>query len=213
VGRLREEEWGVSRGIALAALVAPLAGGALVAAAAGNRRLYRVLVREDALLEWLQVAAWLVALVAATLLVRRTRGRARVAWALFALACVAAAGEELAWGQRLLDFRTPEALLDADKQEEATLHNVRAFETATRLAVIAVAVPGAVAPWATRRVPRFLCTSFAFVAVYELARLFAGDDPDYRFAKYAEWPELCFAAALAGFAVCTVRRPGAGTAD
>jgi hypothetical protein len=206
VGRLREEEWGVSRRAALAAFVAPLAGGALVAAAAENRRLYRLLVREDGLLEWLQVAAWLVALVATALLAPRARGWERVAWVGFALACAAAVGEELAWGQRLFDFGTPEALRDADKQEEATLHNVRAFESPTRLLVLAVATAGAVAPFVSRRVPRFLVSAFAVTALYELARLPAAESVDYRFAKYSEWPELCFAAALAGFVVCTARR-------
>jgi hypothetical protein len=210
VGRLREEEWGVSRSLAVAALVAPVAGGVLVGAVAENRRLYRVLVREDGLLEWLQVAAWLVALVAAAVLVRRRRGWQRAAWVLFALACAAAVGEELAWGQRLFDFGTPEALRDADKQKEATLHNVRAFESPTRWAVIVVASVGAVAPWVTRRLPRFLVTAFAIAAAYELARLPAGERVDYRFAKYAEWPELCFAAALAGFVVCSGRRVESG---
>jgi hypothetical protein len=206
VGRLREEQWGVSRAAAVAVLVAPVVGGALVATAAENRRLYRVLVREDGLLEWLQVAAWLVALVAAAILGRRTRGLERAAWVAFALACAAAVGEELAWGQRLFDFGTPEALRDADKQEEATLHNVRVFESPTRIAVVLVATIGAIAPWVTRRVPRFLVTAFALVALYGPARLAAGEDADYRFAKFAEWPELCFAAALAVLAVCAARR-------
>ena len=206
MGRLREEEWAVSRPVAVAALVAPVLGGALVAAAAANRWLYRVLVREDGLLEWFQVAAWLASLAGALVLARRRRGAARVAWIVFALACAAALGEEIAWGQRLFDFGTPEALRDADKQEEATLHNVRAFESPTRWLVLVVATAGAVAPFVSRRVPRFLVSAFAVTALYELARLPAGESVDYRFAKYSEWPELCFAGALAGLVVCTARR-------
>jgi hypothetical protein len=209
--RLREEEWRVSRAAARGALAAPVVGGALVAVAAESGRLYRVLVREDALLEWCQVGAWLIALGASALLTRRTHGRERIAWIAFALGSLAAAGEELSWGQRLLDFDTPGAFRDADKQEEATLHNLDSLETATRVAVAAVAAAGAVGAWVTRRIPRFLVTAFAITALYELARLPAGDNADYRFAKYAEWPELCFAGGLAALAVCTVRRLQSGT--
>ena len=204
--RYGDEWWGASRRVTGIALLAPPIGGILVAAAAENATLYRRLVHEDSLLEWLSVVAWIVGLVAAVLVAWRTRGLERVLWILFALACLAAAGEELSWGQRLFDYGTPDAFRDSDKQEEAALHNLSWAESPTRLAIIAVSVAGAVAPWFTRRVPRFLVPAFAVSALYEVVRLPAGDDPDYRFARYAEWPELCFAGALAALAVWTLRR-------
>jgi len=189
-------------------LAAPVVGGAAVAAAAADDALYRAIVREDALLEWLQVAAWAAALASAAVLARRTRGRERAFWLLFALGALAALGEELAWGQRILGFGTPEPLLDRDKQEEATLHNVREFEAPTRIAVAAVALAACVAAWTTARVPRCLTTAFGVAAAYELLRLAAGDSPPYWFAKWSEWPETCFAAGLAAVAGLTLRRYG-----
>ncbi len=40
------------------------------------------------------------------------------------------AGEEISWGQRILDFETPEALREINIQEEFTLHNLPIFDTA-----------------------------------------------------------------------------------
>src|SRR5215211_3229489 len=136
---LREGEWRLSRRAAAAILAAPVGGGALVAAAAADDTLYRTLVREDALLEWLQVVLWAAAFGCAVVLVGRATGGERVVWALFALGAVAALGEELSWGQRIVGFTTPEPLVDGDKQEEAALHNVRELEAPTRLAIATVA--------------------------------------------------------------------------
>jgi len=179
----------------IAVAAAPVAGGALVAAAALEPPLYRALVREDAVLEWLEVVAWGVAALAAILLVRRGDWL----WAVLAVGAVLAIGEELSWGQRLFDYGTPGALLDGDKQEEATLHNLRAFEDPSRVAVLAVAVA------AIRFVPWFLLPAFLVPASYEVVRLFAGESPGYTFAKWSEWPELCFAAGLAAAAVLRLR--------
>jgi len=203
---LREEEWRISRQAALAALAAPVVGGAVVAAAAADDTLYRAIVREDALLEWLQVAAWGAALALALVLARRTRGRECAFWVLFGVGAVAALGEELSWGQRILGFGTPEPLLDRDKQEEATLHNVEELEAPTRVAVATVAAAAAVAAWTTARVPRCLTTAFVLVAGYELLRLAGGDSPPYWVAKWSEWPETCLAGGLAAVAALTLRR-------
>jgi hypothetical protein len=194
--------------VAVAVLAAPVAGGAAVAAAAADDALYRAVVREDALLEWVQAAAWATALGCAVVLARRTRRRERAFWTLFALAALAALGEELAWGQRILGFGTPEPLLDRDKQEEAALHNVRELEAPTRVAIAAVAIAACVAAWSTARVPRCLTAAFAIAGAYELLRLAAGDSPPYWFAKWSEWPETCFAAGLAAVAGLTLRRYG-----
>ena len=203
---LREHECGLSRRAAVAILAAPAAGGTLVAAGAADDSLYRTLVREDALLEWLQVLLWVAAFVFAVVLVGRTSGRERVAWAVFALGALAALGEELAWGQRIVGFSTPDALADGDKQDEAAIHNVRELEAPTRLAVAAVAAAGCAAAWTTVRVPRCLTGAFALVAGYEVLRVAAGESPPYWFAKWSEWPETCFAGALAAVAGLTFRR-------
>jgi len=47
-----------------------------------------------------------------------------IAWAAIAFVCC---GEEISWGQRILDFGTPEQLKAANAQEEFTFHNLHAF--------------------------------------------------------------------------------------
>lgn len=38
------------------------------------------------------------------------------------------AGEEISWGQRILSFETPEAIAEANKQEEFNAHNLAAWQ-------------------------------------------------------------------------------------
>ena len=89
------------------------------------------LVREDGPIESLTALffglaglGFFVVLARSTFL-REKRGRWRylftLAWAgalLFAMA------EEISWGQRILGFETPQALKDANFQDEFTLHNI-----------------------------------------------------------------------------------------
>ena len=87
------------------ALVPPLLGCVLIAALAVlHEGAFRAVVREDSVLEWAQVGAYAFAVIAATGVAHRTGGVVRVAYAGFALAAVAAIGEEISWGQRLFDL-------------------------------------------------------------------------------------------------------------
>ena len=93
------------------------------------------LVREDGAIEWAGALAWLLAagLFVATLqAVRRTGADRRAAaafWLLgLALMSFLAAGEEISWGQRLFDYRTPEAIAELNLQNEMNLHNLVPFD-------------------------------------------------------------------------------------
>jgi hypothetical protein len=176
-----------------------------VALASRNDGLYRLLVKEDAILEWAQVAAYgtVVAIAAATLRGHWRHGdmSAVVVAGGLALVSLLAIGEELSWGQRIVGFETPE-IASANRQGELTLHNDARVEEPARLAMLIGALYGLAAPLTFRRrtpfaPPRALITFFAVVVGYATYRLLMLEHPSWAKAKYSEWPELCFAAALA----------------
>ena len=184
--------------------VVPLVGAAIVAIASRSERLYRLLVQEDALLEWGQVVAYVCVVALAVVAVPRLwrRGAALSVTVLLGLALVSlvSAGEELSWGQRLLGFETPR-IAENNRQGEFTLHNDARLEGPTRFGLLLTGLYGSLAPLVVRRrtalvPPGALVAWFAVVATYFSIRLLFIDDPTYVEAKYSEWPETCFAAAL-----------------
>ncbi|MEM7519241.1 MAG: hypothetical protein AAF368_20235, partial [Planctomycetota bacterium] len=73
----------------------------------------------------------LATIAAISLLVRDAKGTARFpkrwlkGWfVLFALGCIYFGGEEASWGQHWFGWSTPEALAEANKQQETNLHNL-----------------------------------------------------------------------------------------
>ena len=87
--------------------------------------LYRALMREDNLVEWLTVV-WLL-LAALTLLATARRERSvhlRWLWLLGGVALLFGAGEEISWGQRIFGLATPDFLLALNAQNELNVHNI-----------------------------------------------------------------------------------------
>ena len=195
----------VFSGATLGLLVGPLLGAVLVALVSRSTGLYRVLVREDGLLEWAQVIAyvWVIALavVAAPRLWRSGYPRSTLVVVALAFVSLVSVGEELSWGQRLIGFGTPE-IAASNRQGELNLHNDARFEGTFRIGILAVGVYGVVAPFVVRRrtplvPPRRLVMFFAVVAAYYTVRVLLFEAPTYVEAKYSEWPETCLAVALA----------------
>jgi hypothetical protein len=182
----------------------PVLGCGLIALATLSDPLYRAFVQEDALLEWAQVLAYLCAVSIGVLTIRRLWRLGDPGPALV-LACLSifallALGEELSWGQRLLDFETPE-LARRNRQGELNLHNDARFEVWTRLGLLVAGLYGSLAPLVVRRStplvpPRALVPFFGVVAGYFAFRLLFLEHPTYTQAKFSEWPEFCFALAL-----------------
>ena len=96
---------------------------------------------------------------------------------------------------------TPAAVAAANRQEELNLHNVAGAESATRLVLLAAALCGVIAPLVLRPgalvPPRALVPAFAVAAGYFAVRFAVLPRPSYVQAKFSEWPEFCFAAAVA----------------
>jgi hypothetical protein len=171
---------------------------------------FDALVREDSPLEWGEVFAYGVAAVMSVRVALRAGGFVRLAYGLLAVAAVVAIGEELSWGQRLFHLTTPDAVAAANRQEELNVHNLGSVESATRFVLLAAAAYGGTLPLWRRPgpfvPPRALVPAFAVVAGYFIVRLALFSEPTYAQAKFSEWPELCFAAAVALTAHSTLRR-------
>ena len=162
------------------------------------------------MLEWAEVGAYAVALIAAVGVAHRTGGLVRVAYAGVALAAFVAIGEEISCGQRLLDFTTPETLAASNRQKELNLHNVAGAESSTRLLLLGAACYGVVAPLVLRRGP-FPPPAMARSRLRSRGRVLRHQvrvpsaRPTYAQAKFSEWPEFCFAGAVA-LAACEMLR-------
>ena len=180
----------------------PLVTGALLVSAwLLGESSYHWVVTEDGPLEWIQVCGYAAAAwwFGQTAVVQRS-----MVAALIACGFVGATGEELAWGQRLLDFRV-DAVQELNHQGELTLHNVGAGLEMSWVAFAALAAVGAFGAWVVGDDARHrilvpdasLRWWFVPALLYAVARLVV-DDPSYAFAKASEGFELCVAV---GFAV------------
>jgi hypothetical protein len=219
-----ERDWGVTGGLADKILLFPVVASVVVALTRVHRPLYGLLLNEDSVFEWLQFAGYLSAAVLggaiALRLARSGRLLAAAAYALFAVGCFFVAGEEIAWGQRALGLATPEELAEINKQNEITLHNIGILQTLFSVGQMLLGLYGSVGVWwialRWRTRPRdmdvavpplFLSTAFAIIFGYRLLRFTVLPPPvGYTIFRYAEWPESCLAAALAGFTFLLYRR-------
>jgi hypothetical protein len=161
-------------------------------------------VREDSVLEWAEVGAYLLVALTAAGVVSRTRGVVRLAYLGLFLGALLVIGEELSWGQRLFGITTPPSIAAANNQEELNVHDIGGAETATRAALLIAALYGVVASLVRRPgrfwplvPPRPLVAAFGVVVVYYAIRFAFLPHPTYVEAKFSEWPEFCFAAAVA----------------
>jgi hypothetical protein len=216
------------RGILL--LVPPL--GALgTAAATVDHDTYQLLVREDGIYEWTQVGLALVGAVLAVVVAARLRQQRRrglaLLWAVGAVALVALAGEEIAWGQRVFDLETPSAIAARNDQDEITIHNTSGAGLVSASVLLAVCSVGIVGPLVTRRFargvpadvlastvpPGELVAWFAVLPAWKLVRVLHHVVGDPAASDYTEYGELCLVAGIALFALARVRALAPGTAD
>lgn len=225
--RLREDaatRWAIDADLAEQLFLMPLLGAVLVALTRLYLPLFSFLLREDSLLEWLQVVGYLTASISGLLVAIRLRGSAHPVLALLflalALGCFFVAGEEIAWGQRILDVSTPEALREINRQQETTLHNIGSLQGAFNLLQMLLGLYGGLGVWLAgtwrhgwlRRhadlllPPLFLSSAFLIIFLYRLVRFTLFPAPTaYAIWQYAEWPECCLALALAAFTLLLLR--------
>lgn len=126
---------------------------------------------EDRAVEWATVVAYLSAVVVAGVLVPRWwRTGLRLAAVAYVILCVGfffIAGEEISWGQRILGFEGPPALVDANLQDEANLHNLLGRYALHALYIVIGLWGIGLGRWVVRRV-RWLQPWYAFAPSKEL---------------------------------------------
>ena len=89
----------------------------------------RFIAGEDRATEWIGFFSFFIACITGIMILRRFGPRMNrkilvilLGQALFYFLC---AGEEISWGQRLLGFETPQAILEHNQQQEFNIHNLR----------------------------------------------------------------------------------------
>ncbi|HWB56161.1 MAG TPA: hypothetical protein VG479_04405 [Gaiellaceae bacterium] len=165
-------------------------------------------------------AASVLAFACASLLLRQERRALALAYVLFGLLCFFIAGEEIAWGQRLFGFGTPERLEEINRQEEVTVHNIGDVQSLGNAVFLLVGLYGSVGAWVIRlRVrrlsgdvldllvpPLFLTAAFFVIFAYKLLRYTLVPESGFTVTQIGEWPELCLALGFATYAFLVRRR-------
>ena len=128
------------------------------------------LFRKEGLLENLTFALYLLSTVACTIAALRTHRNPVLDHhrfvAFFYLACAlvffVVAGEEVSWGQRVFDIKTPEALVALNYQQETNVHNLlsRSRLDAITKGIAVVFLLGLISMWAVVGVQRKLILHF-----------------------------------------------------
>ncbi|MBI3909981.1 MAG: hypothetical protein HY320_03495, partial [Armatimonadetes bacterium] len=193
---------------------------------------FHFLLFEDGLVEWAQFfvyAAACVAAVGVTLRLNRLGLRRQaLLYAAFAFGMFFIAGEETAWGQRILGLTTTPALSAINKQDEFTLHNIAPVQATFNFLMLIVSGYGSAAYLANRRLepkapygrvgrrleqadyllvpPFFVSSTFMVTFVYKVIRFTLIPESGYTVTRYGEWPELCLALGFFSLAYLNHRR-------
>ncbi|MEX0896131.1 MAG: hypothetical protein WDZ94_04335 [Patescibacteria group bacterium] len=118
-----------------------------------NQVLFMWLIDEDSVVEWLQFLLLIVVSGCSVGLARYFWSRETTLSILFILAAVGSffiAGEEISWGQRLLDIATPDSWIEINIQNETNIHNIGPIFGYVYRGYILVGLIGATA-WMAKR--------------------------------------------------------------
>jgi len=228
---LDAREWNIAPRRARLLALLPIIVAVVVAATVPFRGFYLWLVEEDSLIEWLQFACLVGAVVFLALLSVRLLRRRQVGMALLygvvALGVLFLTGEEISWGQRIFGWGTPESLQAVNRQGETTVHNIRGIQEIVPYAMLLASLYGTCVPlWAAVRKrlkhstyshllvpPLCLVPAFGLAAVYRLFRLIIWPTPTFVISEYGEVMELTLYFGLAMFCwynLRNMRRPRLG---
>jgi hypothetical protein len=101
--------------------------GLLLFFSALHPNVYRIINREDYIIEWLTVLFFLLAAITAIVLgflIKRKGSPYPIFLILFAGGCILFAVEEISWGQRILNVESPEYFIEHSDQQEINVHNI-----------------------------------------------------------------------------------------
>jgi hypothetical protein len=224
------QDWGLGLREALVIAAVPILIVLGMAALVRLPDLFVWITAEDSLIEWLQfvlifTSSVIFALLSIRLFQRRQVG-AGILCLLIALGTFFVAGEEIAWGQHVFGWSTPEALEKVNVQDETTLHNISSVHPIFVYGVMLAGLYGTLAPivkavWFKRKQssllvsllipPLCLVPAFSMPFAYRFSRLALGVDAlfpalIFPITKFSEVTELCLYFAVMVFAWLNLRR-------
>jgi len=229
--------WGLTQKQALVIASVPVLIILITIAAIPMFHFFVFLTEENSLWEWLQFVFLNITWILFTWLGVRLLRRGELPGLLSLLAGLAVffiAGEEIAWGQQIFGWQTPELFSEMNAQNETTLHNFSSAHELFILAVMLVGMYGTLVPFATpflrKRLyrqgnrqrlllasllipPLCLVPSFIMPFAYRLVRLLLPIEEwfehlIYPITKMSEATELCLYFGLMIWAWLNFRRLG-----
>lgn len=221
-------DWGLSPSAALIIAAIPVLYVLVMVATVPFPDLFVWITAEDSFLEWLQFglifASCLIFAWSGLRLLQTQQKKIGALYLIIALGAFFVAGEEIAWGQRIFGWSTPETLEAVNSQQETTLHNISNAHPIFVYATMLVGLYGVLVPllWIKRNKdlssllvhllipPLCLISSFMIPFGYRFSRLALGIDaffPDYIFVitKFSEVSEVCLYFAVMVFALLNLR--------
>jgi len=182
-----------------------------------DKALLHRLTAEDSIVEWVQVLCLCVGVAFGVLVlrqfVRRSHWLLAGLYGVLVLGLVFITGEEIAWGQRLVGFQTPESLKEINNKGETSVHNISSIEPWFNVGKLWVGAYGAFGFLLLRRfrsgkshvfwrflvIPACLSSAFFFIFLQRVLRLTVMSHKIP--VDYGEFEELCFAYGIAMFVV------------
>lgn len=171
---------------------------------------FKEIVKEDHLVEWLQfwflVLSIILIFINANILKRKKNLFVAIIYILVGMFLVFMAGEEISWGQRILEFQTPDSIAVENLQKETTIHNLYIFQNTNWLFYLVITLYGSLSclilafvPQRVKQtlqlliVPYFVSPFFIFALIYYL--IASPFTPTY----FAEWSEVAELMLYLGF--------------
>lgn len=182
-------------------LPAMLAVPLILSIAWRSPRFFDHIMQEDGWAEWATFLSFLGALCVAVLSIKRAPdGAARLSLVGLAVFSLFVAGEEISWGQRLLQFRPPAFFLEKNAQQETNLHNLLngVFDSRWQIFIIALFY-GCLSPLLARWAGWFkrfrtLAPRVEIIPLFAMAALL---EATYPFELTGEFAELVLGLAIA----------------
>jgi len=224
--RTEAARWLVVPALAEALFVLPFVGTVAIILLRADSGAYRFVTNEDSVLEWPQffgfAAASLLACLCAWRLHRAGRLVLAAAYLAFGIGCFVVMGEEIAWGQRIIGYGTPERLEEINEQKETTVHNIDLVQHFTNVTYLIAGLYGSIGAWIVRGKglwrksglvdfllpPIFLTTAFFVMFGYKALRLAFFRESGFTVTRAGEWAEFCLALGFSVFAFLQWRRLG-----
>jgi hypothetical protein len=189
----------------------------------GDSFRYRVVVSEDGVFQNLGALAFLASSVFFLVAYAKTR---KPAFLVLAFAFFVGGGEELAWGQHLLNTEPPSAIKAVNAQDELTIHNLNLFQggeggelnpverlffifglTFTLVVPMLAALSARASDWLGRRLPVVpLVFGALFVGNYALSKLVELLADEGKAHAIVEIKEVQYALLFAAISFHTARR-------